>query len=192
MTFDGVKAFKALRQALTTAPLLLMPYFKLHSKIYIDVSRDGQGAALHQAHIINAKAVEGPICFISRQIKPTEARYGASYLECLYLLWALEKLNEFLEGYVFEDITDFTTVKSLFKMKMPNRNMLRWQIAIQEYRGNTAIVHNNENIHKNSDGLHRRPLPNNIDNPAYVPEEASQQLPTEGSRVTNLHKTLFL
>ncbi|MBW0537385.1 hypothetical protein O181_077100 [Austropuccinia psidii MF-1] len=78
MTVDRVKAFESLRQALTTAPLLLMPDFKLHFKLYIDASGDGLGASLHQVHIINVKPVEGPICFISRQIKPTEARYGES------------------------------------------------------------------------------------------------------------------
>ncbi|MBW0549020.1 hypothetical protein O181_088735 [Austropuccinia psidii MF-1] len=134
---------------------------------------DGLGSALHQVHIINDRPVEGPICFISRQIKPTEARYGESQMECLCLVWALEEHNYFLEGCVFEVIKDFTAVRSLLNMKTPNRHMLRWQIAIQEYRGKMTIVHKDENIHKNSDGLSRWPLQNNIDNPAYVPEEAS-------------------
>ncbi|MBW0550308.1 hypothetical protein O181_090023 [Austropuccinia psidii MF-1] len=69
MTVDRVKAFESLRQALTTAPLLLMPEFKLAFKLYIDASGDGLAAALHQVHIINDKPVEGPICFISRKIK---------------------------------------------------------------------------------------------------------------------------
>ncbi|MBW0552053.1 hypothetical protein O181_091768 [Austropuccinia psidii MF-1] len=93
MTVDRVKAFKSLRQALTTAPLLLMPDFKLPFKIYIDASGDGLCAALHQVQIINDKRVEGPRYLIFRQIKPTEARYGASQMECLCLVWALEKLN---------------------------------------------------------------------------------------------------
>ncbi|MBW0513046.1 hypothetical protein O181_052761 [Austropuccinia psidii MF-1] len=191
MTVDRVKAFEYLRQALTTAPLLLMPDFKLPFKLYIDASGDGLGAALHQVQIINDKPVEGPICFISRQIKPTEARYGASQMECLCLFWALEKLNYFLEGCVFEVITDCTAVKSLLNMKTPNRHMLRWQIAIQEYRGNMTIVHKDGNIHKNADGLRRWPLPNNIDNPAYFPEEASPQIPIEGISVTDLNTTFF-
>ncbi|MBW0517269.1 hypothetical protein O181_056984 [Austropuccinia psidii MF-1] len=94
-------------------------------------------------------------------------------MECLCLVWAFEKLNYFLEGCVFEVITDFTAVQSLLNMKTPNRYMLRWQIAIQEYRGNMTIVHKDVNIHKNADELSRWPLPNDIDNPAYVPEEAS-------------------
>ncbi|MBW0515032.1 hypothetical protein O181_054747 [Austropuccinia psidii MF-1] len=112
-------------------------------------------------------------------------------MECLCLVWALEKLNYFLEGCVFGVITDCTAVKSLLNMKTPNRHMLRWQIAIQEYRGNINIVHKDGNIHKNADGLSRWPLTNNIDNPAYVPEEASPQIPIEGISVTDLNTTVF-
>ncbi|MBW0524075.1 hypothetical protein O181_063790 [Austropuccinia psidii MF-1] len=78
---DRVEAFESLRQALTTAPVLLMPDFKLPFTLYIDASGDGLGASLHQVQIINDKPVEGLICFISRQIKPTEARYGASEIK---------------------------------------------------------------------------------------------------------------
>ncbi|MBW0537560.1 hypothetical protein O181_077275 [Austropuccinia psidii MF-1] len=80
MTVDRVKAFESLRQAFTTAPLLMMPDFKLPFKLYIDASGDGLGAALHQLQIRNDKPVEGPICFISRQIKRTEAINGASQM----------------------------------------------------------------------------------------------------------------
>ncbi|MBW0557333.1 hypothetical protein O181_097048 [Austropuccinia psidii MF-1] len=191
MTLDRVKAFESLREALTTTPLLLMPDYKSPFKLYIDASGDGLGAALHRVQIINDKPVEGPICFISRQIKTTEARDGASQMECLCLVWALEKLNYFLEGCVFEVITDCTAVKSLLNMKTPNRHMLRWQIAIQEYRANMTIVHKDGNFHKDSEVLSRWPLPNDIDNPSYVPEEASPQIPIEGISVTDLNTTSF-
>ncbi|MBW0524574.1 hypothetical protein O181_064289 [Austropuccinia psidii MF-1] len=69
--------------------------------------------------------------------------------------------------------------------------MLRWQIAIQEYRANMTIVHKDENIHKNADGLSRWPLPNNIDNPAYVPEEVFPQIPIEGISIKDLNTTFF-
>ncbi|MBW0545223.1 hypothetical protein O181_084938 [Austropuccinia psidii MF-1] len=101
--------------------------------LYIDTSGDWLGAALHQVKITNYKPVEGPICFISRKIKPAEARYGTSQMECLCLVRALEKLNYFLEGCAFEVITDCTTVQSLLNMKTPKNQIIRWQIAIQEY-----------------------------------------------------------
>ncbi|MBW0546992.1 hypothetical protein O181_086707 [Austropuccinia psidii MF-1] len=112
-------------------------------------------------------------------------------MEWLCLVLALEKLNYFLEGCAFEVITEFTTSKSLLNMKTPNRHMLRWQIAIKDYRGNINIVHKDGNIHKNANGLRRWPPPNNIDNPAYVPEEASPQIPIEGISVTGLNTTFF-
>ncbi|MBW0569032.1 hypothetical protein O181_108747 [Austropuccinia psidii MF-1] len=186
MTVDRVKASESLRQALNTAPLLLMTDFKLTFNLYIDASGSGIGSALHQFHIFNDKPVEGTICFIFRQIKPTEARYGESQIECLCLFWALEKLSCFLEGCAFEVIKYCTAVKSLLNMKTPNRHMLRWQIAIQEYRGNMTIFHKDRNIHKNADLLRRGPLPNNIDNSSYVPEEIAPQIPIEGISVTDL------
>ncbi|MBW0589405.1 hypothetical protein O181_129120 [Austropuccinia psidii MF-1] len=80
MPVDRVKAFESLRQAFTTAPLLPIPDFKLTFKLFIDAPGDGLGAALHKVQIINDEPVEGPICFISRQIKPTEARHAASQI----------------------------------------------------------------------------------------------------------------
>ncbi|MBW0592910.1 hypothetical protein O181_132625 [Austropuccinia psidii MF-1] len=54
-----------------------------------------------------------------------------------------------------------------------------------------TIVHKDANIHKNVDLLSRWPLPKNIDSPAYVPEEASPQIPIEGISITDLNTTSF-
>ncbi|MBW0502194.1 hypothetical protein O181_041909 [Austropuccinia psidii MF-1] len=76
-------------------------------------------------------------------------------------------------------------------MKTPHRHILRLQIAVQEYRGNITIVHKDGNIYKNADRLSRWPLRKNINNPAYLPEEAPPQIPTEGISVTDLKTTFF-
>ncbi|MBW0527378.1 hypothetical protein O181_067093 [Austropuccinia psidii MF-1] len=125
------------------------------------------------------------------QIKPAKARYWASHMACLWLLWPLEKLNYFLEGCVFEFITALTTFKSLLRMKAPNRNILRWQVAIQEYKFNMTMLHKYWNTRKNADGISRLPLPNNLDNPAYIPKEDSPQIPIEGISVTFLNTTFI-
>ncbi|MBW0592797.1 hypothetical protein O181_132512 [Austropuccinia psidii MF-1] len=85
-----------------------MPDWNINFKLYIDACGDGLG---------DDKPTEGPVCYISRQIKPTEARYGASQMKCLCLVWALEKLHSYLDGSVFEVITDFNAVKSLLNME---------------------------------------------------------------------------
>ncbi|MBW0510711.1 hypothetical protein O181_050426 [Austropuccinia psidii MF-1] len=86
MTEERVKEYEELKNALTNAPFLLIPDLKLPFKLYIDSCGEGLGTSLNQTQIINDKPVEGPICFISRLIKPTEARYGARQMECLFLV----------------------------------------------------------------------------------------------------------
>ncbi|MBW0556844.1 hypothetical protein O181_096559 [Austropuccinia psidii MF-1] len=168
MTQERINTYEKIRKALKEAPLLLMPDWNIPSKFYIDACGDGLGAALRQFHIIDDKPIEGPVCYISRQINPTEAIYGASQMECLFL---------------FHEIT--------CNMKTPNRHMLRCKIAIQEYRGNMSIVHKAGNIHRNADGLSRWELENTPDNPAYVPLEAEPHIPIEGINITDIGTGFF-
>ncbi|MBW0560007.1 hypothetical protein O181_099722 [Austropuccinia psidii MF-1] len=191
MTQERIEAYENIRKALTEAPLLLIPDWNIPFKLYIDACGDGLGEALHKVQIIDDKNTKGQVCYISRKVKPTEARYSASQMECLFLVWALEKLHYYLDGSVFEVITDCNAVKSLLNMKTSNRHMLRWQIAIQEYRGNMTIVHKAGNIHKNADGLSRWELANTPNTPAYVPLEAEPQILIEGINITDIGTEIF-
>ncbi|MBW0466178.1 hypothetical protein O181_005893 [Austropuccinia psidii MF-1] len=107
-------------------------------------------------------------------------------MEFLFLGWALEKSHYYLGGSSFEVIADCNAIKLLLNMKTPKRNMLRWKIAIQEYRGNMNIVHKAGNIHKKSDGLSRWALANTPDNPAYEALEEEPQIPIEGIEITDI------
>ncbi|MBW0518203.1 hypothetical protein O181_057918 [Austropuccinia psidii MF-1] len=188
MTEERVKAYKELKNSLTNAPFLPIPDWKLPFKLYIDAYGEGLGAALHQTQIINDKPVKGPICFISRQIKPTEARYGESQMECLCLVWALQKLYYYLDGTLFDVITDCNAVKYLLNMKTPNRHMLIWQIAMKEYEGNMTIAHKACNIHKNADGLRRWALETAPENSAWGPQEEHH---IEGISATDIGTEFF-
>ncbi|MBW0508439.1 hypothetical protein O181_048154 [Austropuccinia psidii MF-1] len=64
--------------------------------------------------------------------------------------------------------------------------MLRWQISIQEYRGNMTIVHKSGNIHKNADGSSRWALTNTPENPAYFPTSAEPHILIEGINITDV------
>ncbi|MBW0516296.1 hypothetical protein O181_056011 [Austropuccinia psidii MF-1] len=54
-----------------------------------------------------------------------------------------------------------------------------------------TIFHKDGNINKKADGLSRWSLPNNIDNPDFVQEEASPQIPIEGISAIDLNTTFF-
>ncbi|MBW0553414.1 hypothetical protein O181_093129 [Austropuccinia psidii MF-1] len=69
--------------------------------------------------------------------------------------------------------------------------MLRWQIAIQEYRGNMTIVHKSGNIHKNADDLSIWVLPNKPENPAYFPTGAEPQIPIYEINITDVGTEFF-
>ncbi|MBW0569472.1 hypothetical protein O181_109187 [Austropuccinia psidii MF-1] len=76
MTQERIKAYEKIRKALTEAPLLLMPDLNIPFKLNIDATGDGLEASQHQVQIINDKPTEGPVGYISRKIKPTEAKWS--------------------------------------------------------------------------------------------------------------------
>ncbi|MBW0478711.1 hypothetical protein O181_018426 [Austropuccinia psidii MF-1] len=84
------------------------------------------------------------------------------------------KIFHYLDGSVFEVYTDCKALKPLLNMKTTNRHMLRWQIAIQDYRGNMTIMYKEGKSHTNADALGRGPLHNFKSNPAYDPEVATK------------------
>ncbi|MBW0510103.1 hypothetical protein O181_049818 [Austropuccinia psidii MF-1] len=104
----------------------MLPDFELPFKLYRDAAcSQGLGEALHKRQIVDGEPREGVICYISSQLKDSEARYRDTQTECLCLVWALEKLHYYLEGAVFEVYTERTASKSLLNMKTTNRHMLR-------------------------------------------------------------------
>ncbi|MBW0512755.1 hypothetical protein O181_052470 [Austropuccinia psidii MF-1] len=160
-------------------------------KLYIDASGDGLGTGLHQVKISGEKSTEGTVCYISRQINSTKDRYAARQMKCLCFLLTLKQLHYYIDGSDFEVITDCNAIKLLINMKSPNRNMLRWQIAIQECRYQMNMVHKEGYTHNNLDGLSRWALANNPDSPAYVPLEAEPRIPIEGIDITDIGTEFF-
>ncbi|MBW0582139.1 hypothetical protein O181_121854 [Austropuccinia psidii MF-1] len=126
ITKERRDAYERIENELTNAPAPLLTAFELPFKLYIDAEcSQGLGAALQQRQIVDGEPREGVICYICRQLQDSEARYGATQTESLCLVWALEKLQYYLEGAVFGVYKDCTALKSLMNMKTTNRHMLR-------------------------------------------------------------------
>jgi putative transposase len=187
MTADRMRAYESLKLALTTAPLLFHPNPTRPFKLYVDACFEGIGAALHQVQVVNDKELEGSICFISIKLKESKKKYGASQLECLCLVWELEKLYYYLDGCNFDVITDCVALKLLIATKAPRIHMMRWQIALQEWRGSMTIVHRDGAAHKNADGLSRWAFPNDNSNPAAnLDLDTERDVPIMAISVSNL------
>ncbi|MBW0560106.1 hypothetical protein O181_099821 [Austropuccinia psidii MF-1] len=90
ITKERRDAYERIKHVLTNAPVLILPDFELEFKLYIDAAcSQGLGAALHQRQIVYGEPREGVICYICRQLKDSEAMYGATQNECPCLFWAL-------------------------------------------------------------------------------------------------------
>ncbi|MBW0498862.1 hypothetical protein O181_038577 [Austropuccinia psidii MF-1] len=125
ITKERRNSFGRIKHELTNLPVLILPEFELPFKLYIDAAcSQGLGESLHQRQIVDSEPREEVICYTFRQLKDSEARYGATQTELLCLIWALEKLHYYLEGAVVEFYTDSTALKSLLNMKTSNRHIL--------------------------------------------------------------------
>ncbi|MBW0570151.1 hypothetical protein O181_109866 [Austropuccinia psidii MF-1] len=82
--------YERIKHELTNSPVLILPDFELPFKFYIDEAcSQGLEADQHQRQIVDGEPREGVICYISRQLKDSETRYGAPQNECPCLFWAL-------------------------------------------------------------------------------------------------------
>ncbi|MBW0522919.1 hypothetical protein O181_062634 [Austropuccinia psidii MF-1] len=79
ITKERRDAYERIKHELTDAPMRILPEFELPFKLYIDAAcSQGFGAALHQIQIADGEPREEMICYISRQLKNSEARDGAT------------------------------------------------------------------------------------------------------------------
>ncbi|MBW0491523.1 hypothetical protein O181_031238 [Austropuccinia psidii MF-1] len=129
ITKERRDSYERIKYELTNAPFLIFPDFELPFKLYIDAAcSQGLGAALHHREIVDGEPREGVIFYISRQLKNSKARYGATQIECLCLVWAQRSS---IIIWKVQSLKSIQTAQSLLNMKTTNRHMLRWQIAIQ-------------------------------------------------------------
>jgi len=84
----ATEAFDALKQALTTAPVLQLPDFDKPFIVDCDASGTGFGAVLHQG--------DGPIAFFSRSVAPQHAKLAAYERELIGLVQAVRHWRPYL------------------------------------------------------------------------------------------------
>ena len=92
------EAFQALKQALTSAPVLAMPDFQKPFVIETDASDKGIGAVLHQEN--------HSIAYVSRALGPKNQGLSTYEKECLAILLAVDHWRHYLVQAEFENRTD--------------------------------------------------------------------------------------
>lgn len=134
------KAFQALKEKLTSAPLLARPQFDYPFVLQTDASSTGVGAVLGQ--VIDSK--EQVIAYASRTLTSAERKYSVTERECLAVVWAVQKFRPYIEGYSFTVVTDHSSLRWLQNLKNPTGRLARWALELQawdfklEYRPGAA------------------------------------------------------
>ena len=91
---DALKAFKALKQACMTAPVLAFANYTKPFLLETDASKDGLRAVLSQKQ---ADRWYHPVAYGSRALTPHEKNYHLTKLEFLALKWVVtEHFKEYL------------------------------------------------------------------------------------------------
>ena len=151
-TDDQQEAFEIIKRKLTTAPILAQPDWTKGFLLYTDASSKGLGAILAQK---NEKGNEQVICYASRGTHGAEAKYGATKLECLAVVWATAMFRYYLIGRRFKVITDHRALRWLMNMKEPDSIFARWIVKLQEY--DFEVEYRKGKKHQNVDTLSRMP-----------------------------------
>ena len=145
------KSFRYLKKKLTEAPILQYSDFNKQFVIFTDASENGLGAVLSQ---IDEKKRERVILYDSRSLTKAEANYSTTDLECLAIIWAVQKFHKYLfTGIPFKIVTDHSALKSLKMAKIPKGRRARWIMELQQY--NFQIEHRPGKSNANADALSR-------------------------------------
>ena len=151
-------AFDTLKRKLSEPPVLI--HFQEDSpiEVHIDASGLGLGAVLCQKF----QGAIHPVTFISRHLTDTESRYHANELECLALIWALEKLHSYVYGR--PHFTMFSNSSALVWLKSKKEvkgKLARWVLFLADDNFDLIHVKGKRNI-----------VPNVLSrNPHGLPEE---------------------
>jgi hypothetical protein len=115
---DAEGAFRALQQALTTAPVLQLPAFDREFIVECDASGSGFGAVLHQG--------AGAVAFFSKPIAPRHAKLAAYERELIGLVQAVRHWRPYLWGRRFVVHTDHRSLRFILDQRLTTIPQHQW------------------------------------------------------------------
>jgi hypothetical protein len=118
-------AFHALRQHLTTAPVLAQPDNTKSFEVYCDASGTGLGCVLMQDNRV--------IAYASRALMPHEQNYPTHDLELAVVVHALKIWRHYLMGAHCNIYTVHKSLKYIFTQANLNMRQRRWLELIKDY-----------------------------------------------------------
>ena len=137
------KSFKALKDAIATPPILKLPDVKKAFILQTDSSNFGVGAVLLQE---GEDSIKHPVAFASRKLLPREVNYSTIEKECLAIVWAVSKFQQYLYSTEFILETDHQPLQYLGASQYQNGRLMRWALALQPHRFVLRSVKGKDNV----------------------------------------------
>lgn len=135
---EAESAFNALKEALTSAPVLSCPDFTQPFTVHTDASECGVAGMLTQISTFDGE--EHPVAYCSRSLNPQERNYSATEREALAVVFVVEHFKPYLEGSrPFKILTDHASLKWFLNLKNPTGRLERWGCRLSPY--NFTIEH---------------------------------------------------
>lgn len=129
------ESFEQLKQALSSAPILIFPNFRETFYVTTDASDYAIGAVLSQG----AYPDDRPIQYFSKSLDNAQRNYATIHKELLSIILAIDQFRHYLVGRVFVVVTDHKPLTALFSQSKLNGRLLRWKIELSEY--DFKIIH---------------------------------------------------
>jgi len=146
------KAFKALKQSLSSPPVIAYPKQGDTFTLATDASDVGLGAVLSTT---DGAVVE----YASRVLTKPEKNYATIEKECLAIVWAIRKFRHYLIGAPFIIQTDHKPLEWLESSKSSrarSQRLERWSLELRAY--DFHIIHRPGSTNQHADALSRRPI----------------------------------
>ena len=165
-TSDCENAFKTLKQALLTAPVLGYPNLNKPFILACDVSGSAIGYILSQLGDDNKEHVIG---HGGRALIYTEPNYSVTEQKLLALVSAISYFHIYLANSTFDVYTDHKALTWLNSIKHTNSRLIRWALKLQEYK--FKVLHRPGKRNQHCDALSRRDYQNNNTNNVSSPNK---------------------
>ena len=119
------KCFSALKDMLTSAPILVLPEADQPYVVYTDASITGLVCVLTQHGKV--------IAYASRQLRKHEGNYPTHDLEMAAVVFALKIWRSYLYGAKVQILTDHKSLKYIFTQLELNLRQRRWMEFVADY-----------------------------------------------------------
>ncbi|CAN6695192.1 unnamed protein product [Malus baccata var. baccata] len=122
-------AFKHLKEALTSAPIITPPDWSLPFELMCDASDYVIGAVLGQ----RKNKQPHVIYYASRTLNDAQLNYSTTEKELLAVVFALDKFRSYLLGTKVIIFTDHAALKYLLTKNEAKPRLIRWMLLLQEF-----------------------------------------------------------